>query len=107
MHKKSRKRYIALRLRTSRLLTRRDIIDIVNGSVESQLSTRPWTEPRLILYNPVKKIGILQCNHRSVDEIRKLLGTLEHIEPRTETIRTSGTVKSLRDRFHLGRGGRR
>jgi len=59
---------------------------------------------RLILYDPEKKLGVIRCNHRNIDEVKSFLNSLGQTELGAHTLRTSGTIKTLREEFHLDKG---
>ena len=56
---------------------------------------------KLTLYDPVKRMGVIRCNQRDVDEVRKLLNALGHTELGLQTVRTSGTIKTLQQKFQV------
>ena len=102
MVKELRRRYILFRLDTTSPFARRDVVGKIKESVDSQpFSQETRKGLRLILYDPVKRMGVVRCNQRDVDEVRKLLNALGHTELGLQTVRTSGTIKTLQQKFQV------
>ncbi len=100
-----KRRYILFGLNTTSPLTQRDVAATIRGNMRSQpLTQETRTGLRLILYDPEKKLGVIRCNHRNLAEAKSFINSLGETELGAQTLRTSGTIKTLQKEFHIDKG---
>ena len=99
-----RKRYIAFRIETTshRFFSRDDVIRALH-SRNREMKERIKT-PHLTVFEPKRGIGVVRVRHTDKEATIDLLNSITAIGGRTVkviTLRTSGTLKTLRQRYML------
>ncbi len=99
-----RRRYIAFRIEThsTRFFSRDDVISALHRSV-SGMQERIRT-PHLTIFDAARGIGVVRVKHTEKEKAIELLNSVKSIggrEIKMVTLRTSGTIKTLRERYHL------
>ncbi len=105
-----RKRYIAFRIEThsTRFFSRDDVIGALRRAAYSGKDRiKP---PHLTVFDAPRSIGVVRVKHTDKERAIELLNSIRSIggrDVKVVTLRTSGTIKSLRERYHLPASRRR
>ncbi len=105
-----RRRYIAFRIEThsTRFFSRDDVISAMHrtaAGMEERIKT-----PHLTVFDAPRGIGVVRVKHTDKGKAIELLNSVNSIggrEVKVVTLRTSGTIKTLRERYHLPASKRR
>ena len=105
-----RRRYIAFRIETpsTRFFSRDDVINALHRRA-SGMKERIKT-PHLTVFDAARGIGVVRVKHTDKDRAIDLLNSIKKVDGREikmVTLRTSGTIKTLRERYHLPASKRR
>ena len=98
-----KKRYIGFRLVSDRVHSRREVLTLVVTEVDAMRGDHErMMRVRLLDYDGEKGVGMLLCDHKSVEKIRDAFNTIQRKSQGTTTIQTvgvSGTIKALKRKF--------
>ena len=98
-----KKRYVGFRLTSDSVHSRRKVSTLVLNELYSSLSGHEkMMRVRLLDYNVEKGLGMLLCDHKSVDKIRDVFNNIQDQNHGTMTIHVlgvSGTIKALKRKF--------
>lgn len=103
-----RRRYIAFRIETTshRFFSRDDVIRAINSrNREVRIKA-----PHLTVFDAKRGMGVVRVRHRDKEASIELLNSIVAIGGRNVkvvTLRTSGTIKTLRQRYRLPPSKRR
>lgn len=107
-NKVGRRRYIAFRIEnpSHRFFSRSEVISALNSTA----SARRIKAPLLTVFDAQHSLGIVRVRHTEKEKAIELLNTIKKIggrEVKVVTLRTSGTIKTLRERYNLPASKRR
>lgn len=92
--KVGRKRYILFRLESA-TISRKEFARALEKCIEGSMSGEGMEGLRLILLNGGK--GILMCPHSRKDNVIAVLNGMQSAGMKVQTIRTSGTIRKLKE----------
>ncbi len=98
-----RRRYVAFRIEThsTRFFSRDDVIRALNSAAGSR---KYGKAPQLTVFDAPRGIGVVRVKHTDKERAIELLSSIKSIggrDVRVVTLRTSGTIKTLRERYSL------
>ncbi len=99
---RAKKRYIAFELISEEPAFRSDVIKEVMSSASSLLGDVTASECDIKMLGFEDRMGIIQCSHTRVKEIRASMASLTRINGKRATLHilgTSGTVKRVTEKF--------
>ncbi len=99
--KRGRRRYIAFSVISSRSVGRQEVL----SEMSARSDLMRLHAPVIIQYGGNK--GIVRCDHAAKEETLRLLRQLRGepgMEYRVEPLRTSGTLRTLREKYFSERG---
>jgi len=89
----ARRRYLVFRIHSGATLSRKDASELLK-----EVSQNEALSITLLVYVPDIMEGIIRCDHRDIEKVRQMLGGPLNGNVIT-TLRTSGTIKTLRKAF--------
>ncbi|MEM2094698.1 MAG: hypothetical protein QXI32_05320 [Candidatus Bathyarchaeia archaeon] len=57
--------------------------------------------PKLVMFDASRSIGIFRCDQKTAEKIRQILSKRSGEGSTVETLKTSGTIKRLRETLRL------
>lgn len=98
-----RKRYVGFRLASDHPYTRHQVVNLIFTELSTIKRNHDRnTRIRLFDYDGEKALGILMCDHRSVQQIRFLvrqINTNSEGQITMQIVGVSGTIKALKRKF--------
>jgi RNase P/RNase MRP subunit POP5 len=88
-----RRRYLVFKIDSKAILSRRNVLELLK-----EASGNEAFSITLLTYVPEIMEGIIRCDHRNIGRVREILnGSFDRAVVRT--LRTSGTVRTLKNTF--------
>jgi len=105
-----RRRYIAFRIETpsTRFFSRENVINALHRGASGMKEI--IKTPHLTVFDAARGIGVVRVKHTDKDRAIDLLNSIKKVDGREikmVTLRTSGTIKTLRERYKLPASKRR
>lgn len=98
-----KKRYVGFRLTSDRVHSRREVSTLILNELYAMRSGHEkMMRVRLLDYDVEKGLGMLLCDHKSVEKIRSTFGNVQNKSQGKTTIHVigvSGTIKALKRKF--------
>jgi len=98
-----KKRYIGFKLASDRVHSRREVITLILTELHAKRSDHEkMMRVRLLDYDVEKGVGMLLCDHKSVEKIRGVFNNIQGKSQGKMTIQmigVSGTIKALKRKF--------
>lgn len=89
----TRRRYLVFRIHSDVTLLRRDVLELLKEASQNEALSIT-----LLVYVPDIMEGIVRCDHRNIERVRQILnGPLNGTF--ITTLRTSGTIRTLKNVF--------
>ncbi|MCK4613297.1 MAG: hypothetical protein KAU14_00720 [Thermoplasmata archaeon] len=100
--KRGRQRYILFEIQGEEPIPRKKVIFSLNRQTREIGFDRREARLRVIFFRD--RIGIVRCSHLFKDDVIGILNSIEVDGRMSKTLRTSGTLKTLRDWLREKRG---
>ena len=98
-----KKRYIGFRLASDRVHSRREVSTLIYNELHAtKTGHKKMMRVRLLDYDVEKGVGMLLCDHKSVEKIRGAFNNIQSKNQGKMTIQmigVSGTIKALKRKF--------
>lgn len=99
-----KKRYIAFKVFSSGVVTKKDVIDAILSEAVSLFGEIRTADFGLWIleFNKEQRTGFLVCNHRCKEEVVSsltLIGSIKRQKVSFQVVGVSGTIKSLKRKF--------
>ena len=98
-----KKRYIGFKLVSDRVHSRREVLTLVINELHAMRGDHEkMMRVRLIDYDLERGVGMLLCDHKSVEKVRDAFNNIQSKNRGTTTIQmvgVSGTIKALKRKF--------
>ncbi len=98
-----KKRYVGFRLTSDRVHSRREVSTLILNELYAMRSGHEkMMRVRLLGYDVEKGLGMLLCDHKSVDKIRGVFNNVQdesHGKTIIHVMGVSGTIKALKRKF--------
>ena len=98
-----KKRYIGFKLVSDRVHSRREVLTLVLDELHAMRGDHEkMMRVRLIDYDLERGVGMLLCDHKSVEKVRDAFNSIQSKSQGTTIIQmvgVSGTIKALKRKF--------
>ena len=98
-----KKRYIGFKLVSDRVHSRREVLTLVLDELHAMRGDHEkMMRVRLLDYDVEKGVGMLLCDHKSVEKVRDAFNSIQSKSQGTTIIQmvgVSGTIKALKRKF--------